>query len=395
MKKVLAVVLALVMVFSLAACGEKKEESKTVKFGMVCIGNPGLAYDSNFIDAANAAAENLKAQGYDVEWIPKYDIKEDAAAVKTANEELVEAGCVAVFNNSYGFEPYMLEVAKENPEVQFVGMTNCAGAFDALDNTSNAFARIYEARYLAGVAAGMKLNELGETKLGYVGAFTFAEVISGYTAFYLGAKSVCPEATMDVYFVGSWSDAEKEAQAAEVLINQNGCKVISQHSDNVTPATTAEKLGVYHVGYNRDMTSEAASASIISARIDWTKYFEYALKTVADGGKLDPDYCHGLAEEEVALTTLNEAVAAPGTADAIEKAKASLLDGSVKLFDMNQVTVGGEHVKEAFARDTDGDFAADTDQCITAEGIFEESKYQSAPYFALRIDGITLVNEAY
>ena len=395
MKKVLAVVLALVMVFSLAACGEKKEESKTVKFGMVCIGNPGLAYDSNFIDAANAAAENLKAQGYDVEWIPKYDIKVDAAAVKTANEELVEAGCVAVFNNSYGFEPYMLEVAKENPEVQFVGMTNCAGAFDALDNTSNAFARIYEARYLAGVAAGMKLNELGETKLGYVGAFTFAEVISGYTAFYLGAKSVCPEATMDVYFVGSWSDAEKEAQAAEVLINQKGCKVISQHSDNVTPATTAEKFGVYHVGYNRDMTNEAAKASIISARIDWTKYFEYALKTVCDGGKLDPDYCHGLAEGEVALTALNEAIAAPGTAEAIANAQAALIDGSVKLFDMNQVTVNGEHVKEAFARDTDGDFAGDTDQCITAEGIFEESKYQSAPYFALRIDGINLVNEAY
>jgi basic membrane protein A len=392
MKKVLAVVLALAMVFCFAACGKKEEESKTVKFGMVCIGNPGLAYDSNFINAANAAAEALKAEGYDIEWIFKHDTKEDAALVKTANEELVEAGCVAIFDNSYGFEPYMLEVAAENPEVQFVGMTNCVGAFDDLDNTSNAFARIYEARYLAGVAAGMKLKELGETKLGYVGAFTFAEVISGYTAFYLGAKSVCPEATMDVYFVGSWSDAEKEAQAAETLITQNGCKVISQHSDNVTPATTAERLGVFHVGYNKDMTSEAAKASIISARIDWTEYFKYALKRVADGGKLDPDYCHGLAEGEVTLTNLNEAIAAPGTAEAIEKAKANLLDGTVKLFNMNEVTVGGEHKTEAYARDTDGDFAPDTDMCITPEGIFEESKYQSAPYFAFQIDGINLVN---
>ncbi len=395
MKKALAIVLALIMVFSLAACGKKEPEVKTVKIGMVCIGNPGLAYDSNFINAAEAAAETLKAQGQNVEWIYKYDIKEDAAAVKTANEELVEAGCVMVFDNSYGFEPYMLEVAKENPEVQFIGMTNCGGCLDALDNTSNAFARIYEARYLAGVAAGMKLNELGETKLGYVGAFTFAEVISGYTAFYLGAKSVCPEATMDVMFVGSWSDAEKEAQAAETLISQNGCKVISQHSDNVTPATKAEELGAFHVGYNKDMTTEAAKASIISARIDWTKYFEYALGKAVKGEKLDPDYCHGLAEGEVALTTLNTAIAAPGTAEAIESAKAAIIGGSVKLFNMNDVTVGGEHIKEAYAIDTDGDFVADKDMCITAEGIFEESKYQSAPYFGLRIDGITLVNEAY
>ncbi len=394
MKKVLAIVLALVMVFSFAACGKEKEESKTVKFGMVCIGNPNFAYDRNFIEAAQAAAENLKAQGYDIEWVFKYDTA-DGEPTATANEELVEAGCVGIFNNSYGMEPAMLTVAKENPEVQFVGMTNCAGAFDDLANTSNAFARIYEARYLAGVAAGMKLNELGETKLGYVGAFTIAEVISGYTAFYLGAKSVCPDVTMDVYFVGSWSDAEKEAQAAETLITQNGCKVISQHSDNVTPATKAQEHGVFHVVYNVDMSAEAANASIISARIDWTKYFEYALKTIADGGTLANDYCHGLAEGEVALTALNEAVAAPGTAEAIEKAKAALLDGSVKLFDMNTVTVNGEHVKEAFARDTDGDFAGDTDPCITAEGIFEESKYQSAPYFGLQIDGITLVNVAY
>ncbi len=394
MKKVLAVVLALAMVLCFAACGKKEEESKAVKFGMVCIGNDNMAYDHNFIEAAKDAAETLKAQGYEVEWIFKYDTA-DGDPTRTANEELVEAGCVAVFNNSYGMEPAMLQVAAENPEVQFVGMTNCVGAFDNLDNTSNAFARIYEARYLAGVAAGMKLNELGETKLGYVGAYTFAEVISGYTAFYLGAKSVCPNATMDVQFVGSWSDAEKEAQAAENLITNIGCKVISQHSDNVTPATKAQEHGVFHVGYNKDMTAEAAGASIISARIDWTKYFEYALKTVLDGGKLAPDYCHGLAEGEVALTKLNEAVAAPGTAEAIEKAKADLLDGSVKLFDLNEITVGGEHVKEAYARDTDGDFNADTDMCVTAEGIFEESKYQSAPYFGLRIDGITLVNEAY
>ena len=391
MKKVLAVLLVLAMVFAFAACGKKEEESKTVKFGMVCIGNRGMAYDANFIDAAEAAAENLKAQGYDIEWIFKYDTG-DGDPTRTANEELVEAGCVGIFNNSFGMEPAMLEVAKDNPNVQFVGMTNCGGRFDNLDNTSNAFARIYEARYLAGVAAGMKLKEMGETKLGYVGAFPFAEVKSGYTAFYLGAKSVCPEATMDVYFVGSWSDAEKEAQAAETLIKQNGCKVISQHSDNTTPATKAQELGVFHVGYNADMTKEAAGSSIISARIDWTKYFEYALKTIADGGKLEPDYCHGLAEDEVTLTKLNEAVAAPGTAEAIESAKAALLDGSVKLFNMNEVTVKGEHVTHCYALDLDGDYTAETEEAITADGIFEESKYQSAPYFQLDIDGITLLN---
>ena len=409
MKKAIAILLALVMVIGLAACGEKKaepepapEKDTTIKVGMVCIGNPDYAYDRNFISAAEAATERLAAKGITAEWIYKYDHPVDNDTVTTDNEELVEEGCKIIFNNSYGQEPYMLKAAKENPEVTFVGCTNEGSWKDDLDNTSNAFASIYEGRYLAGVAAGLKLNELiangtiteDQAVLGYVGAFTFAEVISGYTAFFLGARSVCPSATMNVQFVGSWSDATEEANAAAALIDQYHAVVISQHSDNTTPATTAQSKGVFHVGYNVDMTDVAPNASILSSRIDWTNYFEYAIETVYNGGTVDPDWCKGLAEGSVALTPLNEAVAAPGTAEKLEEVAAGIKDGSIKVFDTDTFTVGGEKVTSAFALDMNGDFTPETQEAIQ-DGAFLESTYQSAPYFALQIDGINLVNVAY
>ncbi len=410
MKKALAILLALAMILALAACGEKKEaepqpqtpEKETFKVGMVCIGNPDYAYDRNFIQGADEATARLAAKGIDVEWIYKYDHPVDDDTVTADNEELVEEGCKIIFNNSYGQEPYMLKAAKDHPEVTFVGCTNEGSWKDDLDNTSNAFASIYEGRYLAGVAAGLKLNELIENGtitedqavLGYVGAFTFAEVISGYTAFFLGARSVCPSATMNVQFVGSWSDATEEANAAAALIDQYHAVVVSQHSDNTTPASKAQEKGVFHVGYNVDMSGVAPQASIISSRIDWANYFEYAIETVYNGGTVDPDWCKGLAEGSVALTELNEAIAAPGTAEKIAEVAEGIKNGSVKVFDTDTFTVEGQKVESAFALDMDGDFTPETQEAIQ-DGAFLESTYQSAPYFALRIDGINLVNVAF
>ena len=426
MKKILAMILAAMMLFSLVACGGDKPtqstapqpsdsaapsdsaepssepEAKTIKVGLICIGDENdQGYTYNFMRGKESADEILKAEGINVEWIVKYNLTEgDLVAV--ANEELVGEGCSIIFNNSYGQEPAMLRVAPDYPDVTFVGMTNEGSWKDDLDNTHNAFANIYEGRYVAGVAAGLKMQEMidaGEITaeqavIGYVGAYSFAEVISGFTAYYLGAKSVCPSATMKVQFVGSWSDATAEANAAAALCDE-GCVIISQHSDNTTPATTAQQKGVYHTGYNNDMTGVAPDASIIGTRIDWTGYFVHAIECVVNGEELEQDYVnHGMADGAVVMTKLNEAIAAPGTAEKLAEVEEGIKNGTIKVFDTSTFTVNGETVTHAFALDTNGDYEADSEEAVF-DGAFHESYFQSAPYFTLRVDGIEWLNSAY
>ena len=277
MKKTLALVLALLMCLTsvFAQGASDANTSKTTKIGFVVIGDENdQGYTYNFMNGMNAAISQLKSEGYDVELSIKRNIAEDAGCVD-ANLALAAEGCSIIFNNSYGFEQYMQQAADEFPQVKFISLTNCGSQVDGRDNTYNAFARIYEGRYIAGVAAGMKLQQLidngtikpNQAVIGYVGAFSFAEVISGMTSYYLGARSVCPTATMLVQFVGSWGDPTLEAEAAQALIDQ-GAVMISQHSDNTTPATTAQKNGVFHTGYNNDMTAVAPKASLLSCKID-------------------------------------------------------------------------------------------------------------------------------
>lgn len=416
MKKLLAMLLAFAMVFCLAACGSKTEEPATtepaateeptseavaIKAGMVCIGDENAAYDRNFYMAADAATAELAKKGINVEWTYTYNHPEgDPVAVDC--EDLADAGCAVVFLNSYGMEPAMLTVAADYPETVFVGMTNEASQRDDLPNTVNAFPSIFEGRYLAGVAAGCKLNQMieegtitaEEAVIGYVGAYTFAEVLSGYTSFFLGARSVCPSATMLAEFIGSWGDPTLEAATAQDLIDR-GAVLISQHSDSTTPATTSQENGVFHVGYNIDMSDVAPEASIISSRIDWTNYMVYVIETIANGGTVDQDYMqHGLADGDVVLTALNEAVAAPGTAEAIAEAEAKIKSGELHVFDVSTFTVGGVTPDKGLI-DTDGDFAGNEDCNAIFDGYYHESYFKSAPNFDLRIDGITLVNEAY
>ena len=420
-KKVLALILIVVLVMSLlAACGSKEPQSATpeteeeeaeeggeeasgdvYKVGMVCIGDDNAAYDRNFYMAADAAKEALAAKGINVEWVYTYNHPAgDPVAVDC--EELADAGCIAVFCNSYGQEAAMLTVAGDYTNTVFAGLTNEGSMRDNLDNTVNAFPNIFEGRYLAGVAAGCKLQQMiddgeitaDQAVIGYVGAYTFAEVISGYTSFFLGAQSVCPSATMKVKFIGSWGDPTMEANTAQDLID-NGCVLISQHSDSTTPATTAQSNGVYHVGYNIDMSDVAPEASIVSSRIDWTNYFTYVIETIVNGGTVDQDYTgHGLKDGDVTITTINEAVAAPGTADAVAAAKAKIESGELQVFDTSKFTVGGETPTEALV-DMTGDFVGDEGYNAISDGYYHESSFKSAPAFDLRIDGIELLNEAY
>lgn len=396
MKKLFALILALAMIASLfVGCSvgsdvdTPPEGGKTLKVGMVCIGDENdQGYTYNFFRAKESVTEKMAAKGITIDWqIITNQLEDDG--VTDACIELAEGGCEIVICNSYGHEPFMLKAAPDYPNVLFVGCTNLNSQFAGLDNCVNAFANIYEGRYVAGVAAGMKIKELidngtitvEEAKIGYVGAFPFAEVISGFTAFYLGARSVVPEVTMTVKYVSSWSEATAEGNAAQALCDE-GCVLISQHSDNTTPATVAQQNGVFHVGYNNDMVGVAPDASLLSSRIDWSVYFEYIFTCVANGGAPSKDWTAGIAEGAVVLTDLNTAIAAEGTQAKMDEVIAGLADGSINVFAGPWTGTGTAYGADA------------PDTKTMAEGeFFKESDVAggqtSAPYFYWIIDGIT------
>ena len=424
MKKFLAMLLALVMALSLVACGEKKDDTQgdgdgdataaKVKVGFITLHDENSTYDLNFINAAKKAIEDLGLTEDD--YILKTNVPEGQECYETAMD-MVDNGCNIIFADSFGHEPYMIDAAKENPDVQFCHSTGTRAHTEGLANYHNAFASIYEGRYLAGIAAGMKLNEMieagkftaEEAKMGYVGAFTYAEVVSGYTSFYLGAKSVCPTVTMEVTFTGSWYDETLEKTGAELLIAR-GCKLISQHADSFGAPTACQNAGVPNVSYNGSTKNVGADTYIISSRIDWAPYYEYAIKAVMDGTAIDADWTGTLATGSVVLEELNTDVAAAGTAEAIEAAKAKLESGELHVFDVSTFTTKADDTMNTFKvdflkvdenghitsylADVDTDEAYTGDTEVVHDGYFAESEKRSAPYFDLQIDGIELLNTA-
>ena len=412
MKKFLALLLSLSMVLALSACGGTKsdddnakgDETKTdapaetatdFKVGFIMLHDENSTYDLNFINAAKAACEKLGVEYTLITNVPEGQECYDKAA------ELADAGCNIIFADSFGHEDYMIQAAKEFPHVQFCHSTGTKAHTEGLDNYHNAFASIYEGRYLAGVAAGMKLNEMidsgkitaDQAKIGYVGAFTYAEVISGYTSFFLGARSVCPSASMEVTFTGSWYDETAEKEGANKLI-ADGCVLISQHADSMGAPTACETAGVPNVSYNGSTESVGPNTYIVSSRIDWEPYYEYAITAAMNGDPIDTDWTGTLATGSVVLTDLNANVAAEGTQEAIDAAKAELEAGTRQVFDVTTFTVDGQQVESYQADvDTDANYTPDTE--VVENGAFQESKFRSAPYFDLRIDGITLLDEAY
>ena len=407
MKKIVAIVLAVLFVCgALAACGGSNananngaataDQKKTdFKAGFIFLHDENSTYDLNFINAAKAACENLG-----VECILKTNIGETNDCKNTALD-LVDQGCGFVFADSFGHEDFMIAAAKECPDVQFSHATGTKAHTENLANFHNAFASIYEGRYLAGVAAGLKLNEMieagkitaEEAKIGYVGAYTYAEVVSGYTSFFLGARSICPTATMEVQFTGSWYDETAEKEAATTLIN-NKCVLISQHADSMGAPTACEDAGVPDVSYNGSTVESCPNTFIVSSRIDWTPYLEYAIKAAMNGDKIDADWTGTLATQSVVLTDVNDKAAAKDTQAKIDEVKAKLESGEIHVFDTATFTVKGETLTSYMADvDTDAEYKGDTE--VIADGYFHESEYRSAPYFDLDIDGITLLNTAF
>jgi len=410
-KKVLALILIVVLAMSmLAACGSKEGgnnggttpsgsgENDGIKVGFIMLHDENSTYDLNFINAAHEACANLgiSQENYMIKTnIPEGQECYDAAA------ELADAGCTVIFADSFGHEDYMIQAAKEFPEVQFCHATGTKAHTEGLANYHNAFASIYEGRYLAGVVAGLKLNEMiengeftaEEAKIGYVGAFTYAEVVSGYTSFYLGAKSVCPTVTMDVTFTGSWYDETAEKEGATKLIN-GGCKLISQHADSMGAPTACENAGVPNVSYNGSTIAACPKTHLISSRINWVPYYEYVIKAAVEGKDIDADYTGTMAEGAIQLGEINESAVAQGTVQKIEEVQKALLDGSLHVFDTSTFTVEGKTL-DSYMADVDTDPAYTGDTEVVADGYFHESEFRSAPYFDLKIDGIELLDTAF
>ena len=411
MKKFLALIIALVMALSLVACGEQKQpdapdvpddgeqqQTASIKVGFITLHDENSTYDLNFINAAKKAIADLGLT--EDNYILKTNVPEGQECYETAMD-MVDKGCNIIFADSFGHEPYMIDAAKENPDVQFCHSTGTRAHTEGLANYHNAFASIYEGRYLAGIAAGMKLNEMieagkftaEEAKIGYVGAFTYAEVVSGYTSFFLGARSVCPTVTMEVTFTGSWYDETLEKTGAELLIDR-GCKLISQHADSLGAPTACENAGVPNVSYNGSTQAACPNTYIISSRINWAPYYEYAIKAVMDGTAIDVDWTGTLATNSVVLTDLNTTVAAEGTAEAIAAATEKLEKGEIHVFDCSTFTVKGETLT-SYQADVNADSDNTPDTEVVHDGYFAESEKRSAPYFDLEIDGINRLDVNY
>lgn len=420
MKKILALGLAATVavagIGALAGCAQGDDE---LTVGFIALHDDNSTYDKNFLDAIREACAN---KGIDSDHlIIKTGIDETQECYDAA-ADLVDQGCDVIFADSFGHEEFIKQAAQEFPEVEFCHATGTQAHIAGLDNLHNAFASIYEGRYLAGVAAGMKLVEMYEAnelesnnfdadnniKIGYVGAYTYAEVISGYTSFYLGAKSIVDEElaaegislSMEVQFTGSWFDETAERNAANTLI-ERGAALISQHADSMGAPAACELAGVPNVSYNGSTASACPETYIISSRINWVPYFEYMIDCVENGTAIDKDWTGTLDNSAVVLTEVGEA-AAEGTQAKIDEVKAKLEDGSLKVFDCSKFTLTKSDTLNVNATiDQDGHLTSykpsvDIEGAeAVVDGAFSESTLRSAPYFDIQINGITLLNSEF
>lgn len=422
MKKFVSLLLAAVMVVSVFAFNTVvfADADPDFKVGVILIGDETEGYSTAHINGIKEAAKELGIDEGNIIW--KYKVPEDSTAYDSAID-LVGQGCQLVISNSYGHQTYMVQAAMDYPDTTFISMTGDFAAISGCPNFKNAFTGIYESRYVSGVVAGLKLKELmesgtltaetqpesfdkdGNVKVGYVGAFSYAEVVSGYTAFFLGIRSVVPNTVMEVKYTNSWFDIDKEGAAAEALI-ANGAAIIGQHADSTgAPAATQKLLDsgkiCYSVGYNIDMLETAPTAALTSATNNWAAYYKHAFETVMNGGELEADWAKGYSEDAVGITPFGESCA-EGTAEYIADVEAKLKDGTLHVFDTSTFTVGGEEVTTAPCDLSFMDFTTNPPTAVyegetveaIKDGYFAESEFRSAPYFTLRIDGITEDEEA-
>ena len=398
MKKFLALVLTVILsvacVVSVSACSDNSEKL----VALITLHGSASTYDKNFIDAFKQACKNkgLTKGQYTI----VSDIPEDEKCYTTA-ANLADKGYKAIFADSFSHEDYLIKAAKEYTDVQFYHATGTKAHTENLDNFHNAFASIYEGRYLAGYAAGLLLNTMKDKavnnnfKVGYIGAFTYAEVISGYTSWFLGLREALDEgytATMDVTFTGSWYNEAGEKTAAKTLID-NDCVLISQHADSMGAPTACDNNNIPNVAYNG---STGKNTMVAYSKLTWVPYFEMMIDQAkgAEGAEAVPaDWTGTIGTDSVQYALGNKI--AEGTAAKLETVKNELVAGTRKVFDCSKFTVNGEHITSYLADvDTDPDYVHDTEAIRTEGGVtyFAESELRSAPYFDITIDGINLLN---
>lgn len=426
-KRIAAVVMAVIMTLTVAAVFTScSGDASGLKIGVILVGDETEGYTKAYMDGIKEAASSLGIAESQIIW--KYKVEETSACLDAATD-LVGQGCSLVISNSYGHQTFMVQAAEQFPDVTFVSMTGDFAAICGVPNMKNGFTKIYEARYVAGVVAGMKLEELissgtispestpehfdenGNAKIGYVGAYNYAEVVSGYTAFFLGIQSIVPNVVMEVNYTNSWFDIDKEAATAEALV-ANGCVIIGQHADSTGAPSACEKLlgqgkVCYSVGYNVDMLETAPNAALTSPTNTWSEFYKDLFSLAKDGkaNEFGTDVAKGFTENGVAITTLGPACAA-GTAEKVAEVEAAIRDGSLHVFDTSKFTVSAEQTTCDVVTDDAGHltsckvnmsfmdwstmtaiYEGPTVECIT-DGYFTESTLRSAPYFSVRIDGI-------
>lgn len=409
-KKVLSAILAAILVFSalsLVSCGGGSDEFKV---GVILVGDETEGYTKAHMDGIKEAANKLGLKESQIIW--KYKVEENDECLKDA-QDLVGSGCSLIISNSYGHQPFMEQAAKQFPDITFIAMTGDTAEKSGLANFKNAFTAVYESRYISGIVAGMKIKELvesgtltkekqpasftedGKVKVGYVGAYFYAEIVSGYTAFFLGIQSIFENVTMEVVYTESWFDIGRESAAAEYLMGK-GCVIIGQHADSTgAPAAVNKALAngtiAYSVGYNIDMIPSASNAALTSATNEWKVYYEYAIGAALEGKTIDTNWAKGYSVDAVNITTLNAKSVAAGTQEAVDAAVAAIKAGTLHVFDCSKFTVGGNHLTSYT-----NSYGLDGKETIVKSGdtyYFAESTIRSAPYFDIRIDGIVENND--
>ena len=404
MRKFLAVLLSVAMVLGVAGCGSSNSSTKAddtkdaatteaasdIKVGFIFIGDENETYTYAHVLGAKEMQEALGLS--DDQIIYKWNIPENEQCYDAA-VDLAEQGCNIIFANSFGHEDYIIQAAQEYPDVQFCHATGYKAASSGLSNMHNYFTSVYQSRYVSGVVAGMKLAELygadTDVKIGYVGAYSYAEVISGFTAYFLGVRSICPNVTMEVKYTGSWANQALEKETAEALI-ADGCVLISQHADTTGAASACEAAKVYDVGYNVSMMEAAPHYALTSASIKWGPYYTYATQSVINGESFETDWCRGHEDGAVWITELNDVAIAEGTKEKVDETWAAIDDGSLKVFDTSKWTVNGETITST--ANIDGYNGV---EYISPDGYFMESELASAPSFNFIVDGITELNTVY
>jgi len=418
-KKVLALVMALVVALAMAACSGSSDSgsdsSAALKVGVILVGDETEGYTKAHMDGIETAVKELQEEGVNVEYEYKKNVPESDEVETNAND-LIADGCTLIISNSYGHQFHFGDVISSNPDVNFVAMTGDLAASSGQSNYFNAFTNVYESRFVSGVVAGMKLkeeveqglltpencptgfDENGNIKLGYVGAFNYAEVVSGYTAYYLGVKSVIPNVVMTVQYTNSWFSEEREAAVAESLMGM-GCVMIAQHADSTGAPAAVEAAKAANpdlicnsIGYNVSMLDVAPTVALTSATNNWKVYYKELFKAAASGAAIPQDWSKGYADDAVGITELGENCA-EGTAEAVEQTEQLLKDGSLKVFYNGRFTVGGQTITSYTEA-----YGMEGQECMVTDGdvtYFDESSLRSAPYFDIRIDGITEIESSY